>query len=118
MGPPHSAEQRYSTENLSLTLAILGRSSPEQQTSDGTDASRSPNSCFADVAPAEIKHPMDKRQLIEEIRQFNATATLPFLQQFDEKDLQEYLSHLQAAARNDPRISGWVRKKPRFRMAS
>jgi hypothetical protein len=66
----------------------------------------------------KIKHPMDKRQLIEEIRQFNATATLPFLQQFDEKDLQEYLSHLQAAARNETRIGGWVRKKPRFRMAS
>jgi len=61
---------------------------------------------------------MNKRQLIDEIRQFNVTASSRFLEQFQEKDLQEYLEHLQSAARNDLRIGGWVRKRPRMRMAS
>ena len=61
---------------------------------------------------------MDKRQLIEEIRKINLSAAPRFLEQFEEKDLQEYLDHLQAAARHDMRIGGWVRKRPRFRMAS
>ncbi len=61
---------------------------------------------------------MNKRQLIEEIRQINLTASARFLEQFQEKDLQEYLDHLQSAARHDLRIGGWVRKRPRYRMAS
>jgi hypothetical protein len=75
-------------------------------------------SCFAGNRQAEIKPTMDKRQLIDEIRKINLSAAPRFLEQFEEKDLLEYLDHLQAAARNDLRIGGWVRKKPRFRMAS
>jgi hypothetical protein len=42
---------------------------------------------------------MNKRQLIDEIRQFNATVRPQFLSQFDEPALQQYLSNLQSAAR-------------------
>ncbi len=59
-----------------------------------------------------------KRQLIDEIRQINTTAAIPFLEQFDEQSLRQYLDHLEAARRNEPRIGGWVRKKPKVRMAS
>jgi hypothetical protein len=39
----------------------------------------------------------DKRQLIDEIRQFNPTATPRFLGRFDAAALREYLDHLTAA---------------------
>jgi hypothetical protein len=38
---------------------------------------------------------MNKRQLIDDIRQHNATAKPEFLVQFDEAALAEYLSHLE-----------------------
>ena len=55
---------------------------------------------------------MDQRQLIEEIRQFNPTATAEFLQQFEDEALEQYLEHLQAAKeRRDgfaARVFPWV----------
>lgn len=59
---------------------------------------------------------MTKRQLIDEIRGYNATATPQFLSQFDEAALKEYLDHLEGARRKQKEIGGWVRRSPKFRM--
>jgi hypothetical protein len=40
---------------------------------------------------------MEKRQLIDDIRRLNTSATTQFLRQFDADSLREYLSHLEAA---------------------
>ncbi len=61
---------------------------------------------------------MDKRQLIEAIREHNPTAEIAFLNQFNEAQLQQYLDALDAARRKDLLIAGWVRPRPRLRMAS
>src|SRR5207248_7562125 len=45
-------------------------------------------------AQCESKHPMNKRQLIDGIRQLNQTAQPEFLLQFDEESLDQYLKHL------------------------
>jgi hypothetical protein len=61
---------------------------------------------------------MAKRQLIDDIRALNGTATPQFLAQFDEAALQQYLDHLRNAQEKRVRISGWVRRKPRMRLVS
>jgi hypothetical protein len=61
---------------------------------------------------------MTKRQLIEDIRQHNPTAQPQFLAQFEEVDLQEYLSHLEAAKAKHIRKIGWMRPQSRLRAAS
>jgi hypothetical protein len=61
---------------------------------------------------------MTKRQLIDEIRQYNTTARLPFLEQFNAPDLEQYLSHLRTASLRNVRIAGWVKHRPRFKIAS
>jgi hypothetical protein len=66
----------------------------------------------------ESKHPMNKRQLIDEIRQFNPTAQPQFLGQFQEDDLRQYLEHLQAARSKQIHISRWVRQGQQVRMVS
>ena len=62
--------------------------------------------------------PMSKRQLIDDIRKYNTTAQIPFLAQFDEASLAQYLEHLQAAERKHIRIAGWVRKQPKLKLVS
>ena len=62
--------------------------------------------------------PMTKRQLIDEIRRYNSTVQPPFLSQFDEPALKQYLEHLQGASSKRLSISSWVRKQPRMRMVS
>ncbi len=37
---------------------------------------------------------MTKLELIESVRELNETASIEFLSQFGEEDLQEYLEHL------------------------
>lgn len=37
---------------------------------------------------------MNKFELIEEVRQLNSTASVEFLSQFDNFELQEYIDHL------------------------
>ena len=61
---------------------------------------------------------MNKRQLIEEIRQYNTTVAVEFLSQFDESALQQYLEHLEGAKKRNTRIASWVRKTPRMRLVS
>jgi ABC-type transporter MlaC component len=62
---------------------------------------------------------MTKRQLIDEIRRFNVTAQAPFLEQFDEQALQQYLDHLQEAVNKRLRYAGVSPNKPgKFRMVS
>jgi hypothetical protein len=63
---------------------------------------------------------MNKRQLIEDIRRFNASAQPRFLAQFDEGSLKQNLDHLQAAQDRRVHIAGWVRKRKTsgVRMAS
>lgn len=48
---------------------------------------------------------MTKRQLIDDIRQYNTTAAPQFLAQFDEAALQQYLAHLTAARQKHLRVS-------------
>ncbi|MFN4242399.1 MAG: hypothetical protein ACK4PI_04090 [Tepidisphaerales bacterium] len=47
---------------------------------------------------------MTKRQLIDDIRQYNTTAAPQFLAQFDENALQQYLAHLTAARQKHLRV--------------
>ena len=61
---------------------------------------------------------MSKRQLIDEIRAFNPTAEVQFLQQFDEKALSEYLDHLQMARERSVRIRSWSRRTSTMRLVS
>lgn len=42
---------------------------------------------------------MNKRQLIDDIRQHNHTAQPEFLAKFDEAALQQYLEHLESKSR-------------------
>lgn len=59
-------------------------------------------------APAsEPTQPLRREQLVDRIVGMNPSATSSFLLRFDEGRLEEYLSHLQAAA--EPRGSRWVR---------
>ena len=62
---------------------------------------------------------MNKDQLIDEIRALNPTAGEPFLQQFEEEALAQYLEHMKSALSNKLRIHGWVRRpQPQRRLAS
>src|SRR6266550_1067242 len=73
----------------------------------------------ADTRPkSESKPPMSKRQLIEGIQELNPTAAAPFLAQFDEGALKQYLEHLKAAQLKRVHINGWVRKRSDMRMVS
>jgi hypothetical protein len=60
---------------------------------------------------------MNKRHLIDEIRQFNTSVRPQFLSQFDEPALRQYLENLQSAARKHaPKEAHWVRQQPKLRM--
>jgi len=61
---------------------------------------------------------MNKRQLIDEIRQFNTSVRAQFLSQFDEAALRQYLDNLQSAARkHTARPTNAMRmQQPKFRM--
>jgi hypothetical protein len=61
---------------------------------------------------------MNKRQLIDDIRQHNPTATEHFLVQFDEAALKQYLEHLEAAKAKHARKLSWMRPSPNLRMVS
>lgn len=67
---------------------------------------------------SDRKAVMDKRQIIEAIRQYNPSAEDEFLNRFNEKQLKEYLDHLDAARRKELLIAGWVKPRPRLRIAS
>lgn len=54
----------------------------------------------------------NKRQLIEDIRRFNATAQPRFLAKFDEEALRQYLDHLQSAREKTIRTTVSPRRKP------
>ena len=66
----------------------------------------------------ESKPPMNKRQLIDEIRQFNTSVRPQFLAQFDEDALAQYLNSLQSAQRKTVKMPVWVRQQPKLRMVS
>ena len=66
----------------------------------------------------ESKAAMNKRQLIDEIRQFNTSVRPEFLSQFDEDSLAQYLSNLQSAHRKQVQVAPWLRNQPKFRMVS
>lgn len=51
---------------------------------------------------------MNKRQLIDDIRNYNTTAAPQFLAQFDETALKQYLSHLQLARQKHVTLSRTV----------
>ncbi|HQY89230.1 MAG TPA: hypothetical protein PK402_11270, partial [Tepidisphaeraceae bacterium] len=64
------------------------------------------------------KGAMNKRQIIKAIRQYNPTADDDFLNRFNDAQLKEYLDHLDAARRKELLIAGWVKPRPRLRIAS
>ena len=72
------------------------------------------------AAHFESTHPMNKRQLIDGIRQLNQTAQPDFLAQFDEAALKQYLQHLSIAQEKRLKVATWVKSipRPRFRMVS
>lgn len=53
----------------------------------------------------ESSSTMEKRQLIEAIRGINPSASLKFLNGFDESALRQYLDHLSEARTRQPRQS-------------
>jgi hypothetical protein len=59
---------------------------------------------------------MNKRQLIDDIRQFNTRVQPEFLAQFDDQALEEYLDHLRAAYRKHVDMPSWIRQKTSYRM--
>jgi hypothetical protein len=62
---------------------------------------------------------MTKRQLIDDIRRFNLTAQIEFLEQFDEPALTQYLEHLQEAVNKRMRYAGITPKNSgTFKMVS
>ena len=62
---------------------------------------------------------MSKRQLIDDIRQYNISVQPQFLAQFDDTALEQYLEHLRDAARKHVRIAGWVKQQGmRLKVAS
>ena len=71
------------------------------------------------ICSSESKSVMTKRQLIDDIRQYNLSVQPQFLAQFDNDALRQYLEHLQSAARKHVRIAGWVKKAaPRLKLVS
>jgi hypothetical protein len=66
----------------------------------------------------ESKHPMSKRQLIDDIRRHNVSVQPQFLAQFDEAALKQYLRHLEGAQQKRMRIGGWVKRQPKLRLVS
>lgn len=54
---------------------------------------------------------MNKRQLIDDIRQFNTTAAPQFLAQFDEDALKQYLSHLESARQKHVTLNRVIRPR-------
>jgi hypothetical protein len=61
---------------------------------------------------------MSKRQLIDDIRQYNPTAQPQFLSQFDEAELQQYLDHLKAVMGEQMPVSGQAENKGEVRKVS
>ena len=59
---------------------------------------------------------MNKRQLIDEIRQFNTSVRAQFLSQFDEGALRQYLSNLQSAAAKHAHPSRRIVPQQKLRM--
>ena len=71
------------------------------------------------AACSDSKRHMSKGQLIDSIRQYNATAQPKFLAQFDEEALKQYLEHLEGARQKHLRHAGLTAAKPsKFRMVS
>ncbi len=77
-----------------------------------------PSASSATAEQAESKRTMNKRQLIDEIRQFNTSVRPQFLSQFDEDALRQSLSTLQSAQRKHLKIPAWIRQQPKLRMVS
>ena len=53
---------------------------------------------------------LDKRQLIDSIRQINRSAKLEWLGMFDADALKRYLEHLQLTQEPRGRNSRWIRR--------
>jgi len=61
---------------------------------------------------------MTKRQLIDDIRRYNATAQPQFLAQFDDEALAQYLEHLEQARAKHLRHAAFEPRTPKLRMVS
>ena len=109
-----------------MVLCAVGRSSASGAITDlaaWEAQARAPLDVPHSLGPrgiSESKPPMNKRQLIDGIRQLNQTAQPEFLAQFDDDALEQYLRHLQTAQEKRVKVAGWVKSipKPRFRLVS
>ena len=61
---------------------------------------------------------MNKRQLIDDIRRYNATSHPQFLAHFDEGALKQYLEHLEQARRKHLRNAAIAPRPQKLRMVS
>jgi hypothetical protein len=61
---------------------------------------------------------MNKRQLIDDIRRYNASAQPRFLAQFDETALRQYLDHLEGARLKRVSTMTLPRRDPKLRLVS
>jgi hypothetical protein len=61
---------------------------------------------------------MNKRQLIDDIRRFNTTVPGPFLAQFDDEALRQYLEHLEFARKKRLRSLDSTHREPQLRLVS
>jgi len=61
---------------------------------------------------------MNKRQLIDSIREINTSVRPEFLAQFDEDALTQYLDHLTEARQKRMQMPAWVRRQPKLRLVS
>ena len=59
---------------------------------------------------------MNKRQLIDSIRQINTGVRAEFLAQFDELALEQYLDHLTEARQKRVDMPSWIRRQPKLRL--
>jgi hypothetical protein len=55
---------------------------------------------------------MNKRQIIDEIRQHNTHVNPQFLAQFNDTALSDYLTHLQSASKRHVTVARFVRNAP------
>ena len=82
------------------------------------DTPANANKCQRMLPTRESKQAMEKRQLIDAIRELNPTATEAFLQQFADADLDRYLVRLKDASARSIRIVGWSSRQPNLRKVS
>lgn len=61
--------------------------------------------------PSPAAQLAERRAVMAEIRDRNATAKVEFLSGFATEDLRDYLEHLRHAKHKEVRLAGWVQRR-------